>query len=121
MAAAPWQIYAAAKRHLASGDISLAADSFYLALYGSASNALDLVNLSAIGSVTGEATGVGYTAGRRLLVGVTWGKSGRSAQPSCLPGSWAAFLFISCSRKFRCELQPTSFDRFPSPAFWRLV
>jgi len=73
MAVSPWAVYAAAKNHLVSGDIDLDSDSFRLALYTSASNALDLVNLSTIGSVTNECAGPPYTAGGQPLVGVTWG------------------------------------------------
>jgi hypothetical protein len=71
MAVSPWAVYAAAKKHLASGDIDLDSNAFRLALYTSASNALDLVNLSAIGSVTNECDGPPYAS--QPLVGVTWG------------------------------------------------
>jgi hypothetical protein len=81
MAAGPWIIYNAAKRHLADGSINLSADSFRMALFTSASNATDLVNLTAIGSVTGEVTeGFGYSSSGKPLTGVTWAQGASAGE-----------------------------------------
>jgi hypothetical protein len=70
MAAANWQIYYAARKHLANGGFNLATDTLMISLFASDSNAADLT-LSTIGSITHEIQGGGYTP---QPVITTWGQ-----------------------------------------------
>ena len=81
MAAAAWQIYNAAKRNIANGAIDLDSDVFRLSLFTSASNVLDMVGLSAVGSCTGEVIeAFGYSSSGKPLTGVQWTQSASAAE-----------------------------------------
>ena len=67
-AATAWAFYYTAKKYLGTGDIDLDNDSFRMALFTSASNALSSANLSVLGSVTNQiADGNGYSTSGKAL------------------------------------------------------
>jgi hypothetical protein len=68
MAATAWAFYNTAKKYLMTGDIDLDTDTFRMALFTSASNALSSANLSVLGSVSNQVSEAnGYSSSGKLL------------------------------------------------------
>jgi hypothetical protein len=97
MAAQAWKIYAAAKRKLGRGELTLHTGNFRMSLYRNSASAT-ITSLSAISvkaSVAGEisATG-GYTAGGKVLGTPTW-TAGASALQIRFSYTTAGLIFTA--------------------------
>ena len=72
MAAQAWKFYRTGRKYLATGDIDLDGDVFYIALHKSTSNAAT-ETLSTQGELTNEINASwGYTAGGKTLSNTSW-------------------------------------------------
>ena len=72
MAAQAWKLYNVAKQNICNNTISLAATTFHIALYTSASNAATLTLIHK-GSLSNEvASGNGYSSSGKALTGEVW-------------------------------------------------